>query len=205
MESILSIIFFIVGSIYNLYYNLLAPILIPYWKVIFSIFVVLLILRKISGIRPWRIRHSYRVLKRLKKMTTNAERFGYLRRIDPFVFEEVILSALKQRGHKIRRNRKYTGDGGIDGKVKIGGVWHLIQAKRYSSAINPQHIREFNRVCRRHRKPGLFVHTGRTGKMSREAVEQASEEIMIVSGESLIELLGLKTDPKLELEQKTWS
>ena len=47
---------------------------------------------------------SYRVLRTLKKISQQdnaaARQFGYLRRIAPFVFEEVVLSALKQAGHR---------------------------------------------------------------------------------------------------------
>ena len=63
------------------------------------------------------------------------------------IFEEMILTALKKRGHKIIRNKKYTGDGGLDGQITMNGVEYLIQAKRYKNHINAAHVREFALIC----------------------------------------------------------
>jgi len=94
--------------------------------------------------------------------------FGVLRRENFFVFEELLLLCFQQHGFRIKRNRAYTGDGGIDGTFfdKDGNKF-LIQAKRYKSAINPQHICEFAKVIDRERvSGGFFIHTGRTGQKS---------------------------------------
>lgn len=116
---------------------------------------------------------------------------AYLRKINPYVFEEAILEALEKQGHRIVRNKAYSGDGGIDGKVFIEGRLHLIQAKRYSSAIDPGHVRAFDAVIGRHyAHGGLFVHTGRTGKSVRGIEAVSSGRIRIVSGEALLSLLA---------------
>lgn len=99
----------------------------------------------------------------------------------------MILSALKKRGYKIKRNKRYSGDGGIDGQVIIEGHCYLIQAKRYANHINPTHVQSFVRLCQRRRKKGLFVHTGKTGKKSYRIVRFS--EIEIISGDRLINLL----------------
>lgn len=112
---------------------------------------------------------------------------AYLRKINPYVFEEAILEALEKQGHRIVRNKAYSGDGGIDGKVFIEGRLHLIQAKRYSSAINPAHVRAFDAVIRRHRAHGGLL--GRTGKSVRGIEAVSSGRIRIVSGEDLLSLL----------------
>lgn len=109
---------------------------------------------------------------------------GYLRKIDPLVFEELVLTALKDLGAKIKRNSRYTGDGGIDGSFRLNGLKWLIQAKRYSGAINPQHIKEFSKVCNGYK--GLFVHTGRTGEKSKAALPQ---NLSIISGGRLVGLV----------------
>src|SRR3546814_8613481 len=63
-----------------------------------------------------------------------------LRRMDPLAFEELLLECFERRAIQVVRNRRYTGDGGIDGKVKIcGWVW-LVQAKRYADTIRPEHV-----------------------------------------------------------------
>lgn len=112
---------------------------------------------------------------------------SYLRKIDPFVFEELILYAMKKKGFRVRRNRRYTGDGGIDGRVRYHGEKYLVQAKRYSDHINIQHIREFIDICRAERKRGFFVHTGRTGEASMELIRQ-NPQIKLLSGEGLYDL-----------------
>jgi len=122
-------------------------------------------------------------LKRLGKLKTQRRRLEHLRGVHHFVFEEMILTALRRRRHRIQRNERYTGDGGIDGQVKIKRKLYLIQAKRYSNHISPAHVRDFAEVCRRHRKPGLFIHTGKTSAQSREIASEGNVEI--ISGRRL--------------------
>src|SRR3546814_6309274 len=78
------------------------------------------------------------------------------------------------RGHRVIRNRRYTGDGGIDGEVIIDGQRWLIQAKRYRDAIRPEHVWDFAQMCATRRRRGMFIHTGRTGGMSRTVVDRAT-------------------------------
>ena len=94
--------------------------------------------------------------KRLKKINTPQEQITHLRGVNPFVFEEMILTAIKKRGHKIKRNKRYTNDGGIDGQATIRGIDYLIQAKRYKNHINPRHVRKFANTCKRHSKRRSF-------------------------------------------------
>jgi len=115
--------------------------------------------------------------------------FYRLRSLDPLVFEELILEAFFRLGNPIRRNRRYSGDGGIDGQVYLSGGWAPIQCKRYRSAIDPQHVADFSAVLRRRRALlGLFIHTGRTGDRSR--AHAADSAILFVSGDRLCRLLA---------------
>ncbi len=41
------------------------------------------------------------------------QKIAYLRKIDPFVFEELLLEGFERRGFEVIRNRRYTGDGGL--------------------------------------------------------------------------------------------
>lgn len=86
------------------------------------------------------------------------------------MFEECLLDAFKAKGYRIKRNKAYTGDGGIDSRIyDATGKLYLLQAKRYSSSINPQHVSEFSKQILSHKAAGgFFVHTGRTGNKSRE-------------------------------------
>jgi restriction system protein len=111
---------------------------------------------------------------------------GFLRKIDPFVFEELLLTCLKKQGLKIKRNDRYTGDGGIDGRCKIDGALVLVQAKRYKNHINNAHVEEFTNICINYNSKGLFIHTGRTGAASKKWINSHFD---IISGGRLIDLI----------------
>lgn len=114
--------------------------------------------------------------------------YARLRAMDPLAFEELLLESFERCGHKVVRNRRYTGDGGIDGQVVIDGATWLIQAKRYASAVRPDHVVAFDTLCQAHRCRGLFIHTGRTGPQSRLTVSH-SGTVRIISGQTLLALL----------------
>lgn len=129
-----------------------------------------------------RIRAARRVLSRIEGWEAPRV-IGYTRKIDPLAFEELILEAFARSGHRVRRGRRYSGDGGVDGHVWIDKKWVPIQCKRYSGPINPAHVRDFSALV--YPGPGLFVHTGRTGPASRAN----ASGITIISGQKLINLI----------------
>lgn len=117
--------------------------------------------------------------------------FAYLRKLDPFVFEEVVLTGLEDAGAIVIRSRRYTGDSGCDGRF-----WHpgmgtrlgMVQVKRYASSIDPVHVESFARLLAdSDGAPGLFVHSGRTGLDSYRAL--AGQALTLVSGDRLLDLL----------------
>ena len=115
--------------------------------------------------------------------------FGILRRTDPFVFEELLLLCYQKKGYKIKHNKAYTGDGGIDGTFfdKHGNKF-LIQAKRYKNTITPRHVSDFAAVVAQQKATGgFFVHTGRTGGKS---YDNRAANIRFVSGYKLLRLLA---------------
>jgi restriction system protein len=114
--------------------------------------------------------------------------YARLRAMDPLAFEELLLESFERRGYKVIRNRRYTGDGGIDGQVMIDGAVWLIQAKRYADTIRPEHVAAFETLCRTKGRCRLFIHTGRTGPQSRAAATYGST-IEIISGRALLALL----------------
>ncbi|MBS6740092.1 MAG: restriction endonuclease [Enterobacteriaceae bacterium] len=145
--------------------------------------------RSRSVLRHQRYRDSAsRVLLRLPQLSADGQRLLYLRKVNPYVFEEMILTALERRGIPVRRNNRYSGDGGLDGQFWVGSQRWVVQAKRFSSAVRPEHVRDFGELARREKCKGLFIHTGRTGQISIEAF-QAYPEILLVSGVSLLQLL----------------
>lgn len=155
-------------------------------------------------------RHSrnYRKAKKISHKINNQDFFydsailSYLRKIDPFVFEELLLYTFKKRGYKIYRNKRYTGDGGIDGKVRIDGYVYYIQAKRYQSYINYEHVVDFNNLCKRFNKKGFFIHTGKTGEASIKIAKCNNSNIQIISGQMLTDFLNYERRPALDWSTK---
>ncbi|HDC4526676.1 TPA: restriction endonuclease [Enterobacter cloacae] len=134
-----------------------------------------------------------RVLEKLGTLPGDGQRMQYLRKINPYVFEELLLLALERQGLTVVRNASYSGDGGTDGQVIIDDECWLIQAKRYSRAITPAHIRDFDRLLEQRTCRGFFIHTGRTGHISRAACS-TSPRLFIISGQRLLDLLAGRHD-----------
>lgn len=132
-----------------------------------------------------------RVLTRLSKIPAFPQKIAYLRKVDPYTFEELILEAFERDGFTVIRNERYTGDGGIDGKVIINNETCMIQSKRYKGFISPSHVNEFIRLCETHCASGFFCHTGKTSKPLMQKIK-ASNYVVIVSGERLINLINIK-------------
>lgn len=141
----------------------------------------------------WRIRRAQRVLALLRDIGVRrgpGAQFAYLRKVDPWVVEELVLTALARQGHRIQRNARYTGDGGLDGRCWIDRTLHFIQVKRYGGYIAAADVAAFARVCEEHAAEGLFIHTGRTGGGAAAAGRESN--VTIVSGRKLLELLDVR-------------
>ena len=141
------------------------------------------------------IRLAEIVLKRLRDRSTIVqlpEALGILRKMNPYAFEELLLTCCHEQGWEIERNFRYSNDGGIDGRVLIAGKLYLVQAKRYKNYINPKHIRDFHRVIEGDKAVGgFFIHTGKTGDMSKELLREY--RITLLSGQRLVNfVLGLR-------------
>lgn len=117
---------------------------------------------------------------------TFARRMAYLRKLDPLVFEEMVLDAFQERGWIVERNTRYSGDGGLDGKVFMDNRWRGIQCKRYKGAIQSAHVDRFARDLQKFGlEQGYFVHTGRTPASAK----QRQGNVLILSGMELLDFL----------------
>ena len=139
-----------------------------------------------------RIAQSRAVLRAVRRFTGDgyaARCLGYLRSVDPLVFEEVVLSALEDAGLFVLRNKRYSGDGGIDGKVWLpGDGWYAVQSKRYGGHVNHQHVAAFGEaICHHGFGAGLFLHTGRSGGAVYPHLTRS--KVVLVSGASLVQLV----------------
>lgn len=138
----------------------------------------------------WKARQVISQLRRRKLSTTESLPIvlGTLRSLDPFQFEELILCCFQDKGYRIRRNHRYTGDGGIDGRVFQGEQLFLVQAKRYRHHIDAAHVREFLMIINREGATGgFFVHTGKTGKLSKQLL--ANRKLTLLSGQGLVDFV----------------
>jgi restriction system protein len=123
---------------------------------------------KVAQLRHARMETSAgKVLEKIRAMVplkNPGPVFAYLRKMNPYAFEEMILHELEHRKLKIRRNAAYSGDGGIDGTFFLDDQKWLVQAKRYAKYVKKEHVWAFDAVCKEHKAKGLFVHTGKTPK-----------------------------------------
>lgn len=165
--------------------------MIRYLLLAASLLLLLFLVLFKSGKHQRNINTGKKVLLKIRSFNgpyREAQIFTYLRKISPYVFEELLLSIFQEKGYNITRNKRYSHDGGLDGKVFRNNELYLIQAKRYKGHINPKHLSEFsNCVTRLKAKGGFFIHTGRTGKDQLTNFRYSNIEIL--SGQKLIDFL----------------
>jgi restriction system protein len=140
----------------------------------------------------WRIDQAARVIRTIREFegdALSARTLGYLRKVEPLVFEEVVLTCLEESGSAVWRSGAYTGDGGIDGLAHFKQWGFMaIQVKRYKSHICREHVLEFHQLLqRRGYARGLFVHTGKTGVELLSSLRNS--QIYLCSGEKLAQLV----------------
>ena len=147
--------------------------------------VATLLWKALFGFHAQMKREARSVWKRIQETPSDSDVYILLRTMHPFAFEELVVRSLRKHGYRAWHGSRYTGDGGIDGWVRFGHEKHPIQDKRYAGSINPQHVRDFSRLCQSMGAIGLFVHTGTTGEASRNA----AQFIRIISGKRLMDLV----------------
>lgn len=136
------------------------------------------------------IKTANRILLKLNDGTfEKSSIIPYLRKVSPYVFEELLLTSFESKGYKIVRNKRYSHDGGIDGILYNGNIKYIIQAKRYKEYVSAKHLEDFNSLVQRNNCIGLFIHTGRTGRETFNKYRKQS--VVIISGSRLIELITL--------------
>jgi len=149
-----------------------------------------------------RVRQARRALRTLRSMqgvAAEARFFSYCRKVEPLAFEELVLCSFEAAGAFIVRNRRYSGDGGIDGRAWVpGSGWCAIQVKRYGGHICRNHVATFGATLTRSRfDQGLFVHCGRTGSTVYQHL--TDRRIVLVSGQSLVALICRRQLPSASM------
>ncbi len=111
-----------------------------------------------------------------------------LNAMSPYAFEYLITEGLKRQGADIRKIQRASGDGGIDGMLKLQGRWHLIQAKRYRSPVSTPMIEDFHRLCQEKRMPGVFVASSGFTQPARQFA-QRTRRVKLLDGARLVEAI----------------
>lgn len=149
-------------------------------------------------------------LDTIRPITLNAPRIEWLpkvigsfRRQHEFIAEEIILHCFRDAGWSAEKLGGYTGDGGIDGICAVDELHFLIQVKRYQGNINPLDVEAFARVIAQYTtnhpkvSHGFFIHSGKTGKLAKEAVNHY-QDVILISGNHFVDFI---LTPALGLEQ----
>ncbi len=155
------------------------------------------IINRISLIGKWVhlyiIKKAKKVLIKIKEIYADKKSGGkallYLRKINPYVFEELVLTAIENSNIRVIRNKSYSNDGGIDGVFNLKQGKVVVQAKRYKSYINNKHVKEFSSIIKNEEYLfGVFAHTGRTGNKAKNTIK-VENNMVFISGDLLIKIL----------------
>ena len=109
----------------------------------------------------------------------------HLRRMDPYVFEELVLWVYKRHGWEVVPTPR-SGDHGVDGFISRDGKRYAIQCKRYSKKVGEPAIHSLHGVVTKELANGGYLIT--TGEFTDEAVQwaRATGAITLVSGRDLL-------------------
>lgn len=147
-----------------------------------------------------------KVILRLSEIEYDGQRINYLKKINPYVFEEFVLTMFEIDGYKIKRSESYSGDGGCDGEVfrkpvnsnrffASGMERFLVQSKCYTGHIKRDHVNDFILLCAKEKCPGYFVHCGKTPlELYHHAIEH---DVRIISGYTLLRMISRTIDSRV--------
>lgn len=131
----------------------------------------------------WNIRQALKILSKIRMFEHDGQVVAYLKKIDPYVFEEMVVQLFKEAGFWIWLTPSYSGDGGLDGKAyHPSSGWCFIQSKRYGRAIRTQHVHAFVGLVGK--KRGCFVHSGTSTDAIR--MQLKNSRVRMLSGSLLV-------------------
>lgn len=118
-----------------------------------------------------------------------------LQNMNPYGFERLTQRILRSCGFTEVKVTKASGDGGIDGtgKLRINGVFSFnvaFQCKRYKGAVGAPEVRDFRGSLTKGTEKAVLITTGTFTKAARqEAADQSKDQIDLIDGEELIDLI----------------
>lgn len=118
-----------------------------------------------------------------------------LQNMNPYGFERLTQRILRSCGFTEVKVTKASGDGGIDGtgKLRINGVFSFnvaFQCKRYKGSVGAPEVRDFRGSLTKGTEKAVLITTGTFTKAARqEAADQSKNQIDLIDGEELIDLI----------------
>jgi hypothetical protein len=163
-----------------------------YILIITGLFFLILVLPK-RTFSSWRVKASKKWLKSFranKRQFNSSQRFNYIRKVDHYLFEDILMTCFEERGYKVIRT-KLSWDEGSDGYVTINKHYMAIQAKRYTGRISKQHVEALNTLVERKPKlkKGIFIHSGKSSAPILEYIQSNPNLDMISGVDKLIRFL----------------
>ncbi len=132
-----------------------------------------------------------------------------LKKVNPGVFEKLMLSLLENMGYGLPEHRGKSGDEGIDGVIqdKLGVNPIYIQAKRWENNVREPEIRNFiGSLDTKKTDKGILFTTAGFDSRAKEAAERSSKKIILIDGVKLAELmiefdLGVSTTKEYKIKE----
>ncbi|WP_321343142.1 restriction endonuclease [uncultured Draconibacterium sp.] len=126
------------------------------------------------------------------------ELLDYVKDIDPYKFEILVLDLLQAMGYGGNREEaaqvtKKSGDGGIDGIInedRLGLDKIYVQAKKWEGNVTISAIRDFGGTLLAHSaQKGIFITTSDFPKSAIDYCEKIDRTIILINGKRLTELM----------------
>lgn len=126
------------------------------------------------------------------------ELMEYLKNIDPYKFEILVLDLLQAMGYGGNRAEaakvtKKSGDSGIDGIInedRLGLDKIYVQAKKWDNNVTISAIRDFGGTLLAHNaRKGIFITTSDYPKSAITYCEKVDRTIILINGKRLTELM----------------
>lgn len=142
--------------------------------------------------------------------SVKSELLNKLKRLDPYLFEKVVLRLLKEMGYGEFIETPKSGDYGIDGVInedKLGLDKIYIQAKRFTEGkVREKDIRNFIGAMSGDTNKGVFVTTSEFDKQAVEKAKNAHHKIILIDGNKLVKLMhefnvGIQVKSTYEIKQ----
>ncbi len=154
------------------------------------------------------------MLERAQKIYLNNlknEMLTRLKQVEPIKFEKIVLILMEKMNYGVGSMTKISHDGGIDGIVyedELGLEKIYLQAKRYTEnkVTEKDMIHFIGALSRSKVNKGVFITTSNYFDSAIKAAHDARENIKLINGEKLVELMikynvGVELKAQIEIKK----